>query len=183
MSSSELLPVVLALAVAAAIAVVGCLVLAVMLMLERRRHAALEGRIRQLAQEQLRAWQQKELEGLREQEKQLARREAATHLEAWKISHEADIRQDAIVRSQSVIVGKVTEHLAPYLPEFPYNPKDARFIGSPIDILVFDGADEGFVEEIVFLEIKTGNSGLSARQRQIRDAVLAGRVRWLELRL
>src|SRR5687768_2570911 len=72
------------------------------------------------------------------------------------------IRQDAIERSRYVTVGKVTEQIAPWLPDFPYNPKDARFIGSPIDMIVFDGCDEGDVKRVVFLEIKTSASGLSS---------------------
>ena len=109
---------------------------------------------------------------------------AARHLhEQWLNEHEAVIRQDAIDRSRSVIIGKVTEHVAPWLPVFPYNPKDARFIGSPIDMIVFDGCDDDAVERVVFIEIKTSSSSLSSRQRQIRDAIKAGKVEWHELRV
>jgi len=31
---------------------------------------------------------------------------------------------------------KITKQIAPYLPEFKYNPKDARFIGSSIDLFL-----------------------------------------------
>jgi predicted Holliday junction resolvase-like endonuclease len=72
----------------------------------------------------------------------------------------------------------------PYLPTFTFNPKDARFIGSPIDILVFDGMDEGELRELVFIEVKTGPTAtLSKRERQIREAVSAGRVTWREVRV
>ncbi|MGQ0816064.1 MAG: Holliday junction resolvase-like protein [Gemmatimonadota bacterium] len=108
----------------------------------------------------------------------------ARHLyERWRIDNESLIRQDAIDRSRSVTIGKVTEHMAPWLPRFPYNPKDARFIGSPIDMIVFDGCDDEDMRRIIFLEIKTSTSGLTTRQRQIRDAVLAGKVEWRELRV
>lgn len=108
----------------------------------------------------------------------------ARHLhERWLNEHEAVIRQDAIDRSRSVIIGKVTEHVAPWLPVFPYNPKDARFIGSPVDMIVFDGCDDDAVERVVFIEIKTSSSSLSSRQRQIRDAIKAGKVEWHELRV
>jgi predicted Holliday junction resolvase-like endonuclease len=103
--------------------------------------------------------------------------------EHWLSEHEAVIRQDAIDRSRSVIIGKVTEHVAPWLPVFPYNPKDARFIGSPIDMIVFDGCDDDAVERVVFIEIKTSSSALSTRQRQIRDAIRAGKVEWQEIRV
>ncbi|MBK7599648.1 MAG: hypothetical protein IPJ07_14450 [Acidobacteria bacterium] len=97
--------------------------------------------------------------------------------------NEVSIRQDAIFRSQAVIRGKITEHLAPYMPLFPYNPKDVRFVGSPIDFIVFDGADDDYINEIVFLEVKSGNSSLNPRQRKIKEAVLNGRVVWRELRI
>lgn len=64
----------------------------------------------------------------------------------------------------------------PYLPEFRYNPKDACFIGSPIDLIVFDGLDEGKLRKIVFVEVKSGKSTLSKREKLIRDAVEQRRV-------
>jgi predicted Holliday junction resolvase-like endonuclease len=101
----------------------------------------------------------------------------------WKARHMGAIRQDAVQRSQAVTVGKVSEQLLPYLPGFRFNPKDARFLGSPVDFVVFDGLDEGELRGVWFLEVKTGNAALTARERQIRDAVLARRVGWDELRL
>lgn len=60
-------------------------------------------------------------------------------LRGWVRREEKRIREDAIRKSEAVIRGKVTEHLMPYFPEFKYNPKDVRFIGTPIDLIVFDG--------------------------------------------
>jgi predicted Holliday junction resolvase-like endonuclease len=102
---------------------------------------------------------------------------------AWKAKHTVAIRQDAVQRSQAVTVGKVSEQLLPYLPGFRFNPKDARFLGSPVDLVVFDGLDEGELRGVWFLEVKTGNAALSGRERQIRDAILEKRVGWDELRL
>lgn len=97
---------------------------------------------------------------------------------------EAAIREDTLRRSQSVIAGKATEHLAPLLPGFEFDPRDARFLGSPIDFIVFDGLSEGEIQEIVFIEVKTGPwAALSTRERLVRDAVEAGRVRFLEVRV
>jgi predicted Holliday junction resolvase-like endonuclease len=101
----------------------------------------------------------------------------------WKARHTGAIRQDAIQRSLAVTVGKVSEQLVPYLPDFHFNPKDARFLGSPIDLVVFDGLDEGQVRRVVFIEVKTGESGLSGRERQVRDAIQARCVEWTELRV
>ena len=136
------------------------------------------------AKQQYESWRTKEVEAIRLEQRDIAHREAQVTLETWKMESETFIRSDAIGRSHSVIVGKVTEHLIPYLPHFRFNPKDARFMGSPVDLIVFDGLDEGELREIYFVEVKTGASAsLTPRQRQIRDAILSGRVRWIELRM
>ncbi len=84
----------------------------------------------------------------------------------------AQAREDAIKQSQAVIRGKVTEHLMPYFPDFRYNPKDVRFVGSPIDLIVFDGLAEGELKKVAFIEVKTGkDSDLSAREREVRKCI------------
>src|SRR6266567_2642603 len=100
----------------------------------------------------------------------------------WKARYTAGIREDAVQRSLAVTAGKVHEQLIPYLPDFPYNPKDARFLGTPVDLVVFDGLADGAVRRVVFLEVKTGVSGLTSRERQVRDVVEAREVEWAELR-
>lgn len=95
-----------------------------------------------------------------------------------------DERADAVRRSRAVGIGKTVEHLVPFMPNFPYDPADARFLGSPIDLVVFDGLRErDQVREVVFVEIKTGRSQLSARERSLKEAIEAGRVRWHEERV
>ncbi|MFM8393482.1 MAG: Holliday junction resolvase-like protein [Acidobacteriota bacterium] len=135
------------------------------------------------AHERFQQWCEQELLVSRREQQDLAVREARRLLAEWKTEQEKQIRQDAIQRSQAVTVGKVTEHLVPHLPNFNFNPKDARFIGSPIDFIIFDGLnndEESQIREVVFLEIKTGTSALTRRERLVRDAIKAGRVRWLE---
>jgi predicted Holliday junction resolvase-like endonuclease len=33
------------------------------------------------------------------------------------------------------------EQLAPYLPNFPFSPTEAKFIGAPINFLIFRGME------------------------------------------
>jgi predicted Holliday junction resolvase-like endonuclease len=101
----------------------------------------------------------------------------------WKARYSAAIRENAVQRSLAVTSGKVHEQLVPYLPDFGFNPKDARFLGSPVDLVVFDGLAEGDVRRVVFLEVKTGGSTLNRRERQVRDAIEARAVEWAELRV
>jgi predicted Holliday junction resolvase-like endonuclease len=107
---------------------------------------------------------------------------ATVYVLTWKARYTQSLRVDAVQRSRAVTVGKVQEQLLPLLPEFPFNPKDARFLGSPVDFLVFDGLDSGSLSRVVFVEVKTGAATLSTRERQLRDAILARRVEWMEIR-
>ncbi|MBD5427644.1 MAG: Holliday junction resolvase [Treponema sp.] len=99
--------------------------------------------------------------------------------------HEANrIRQDALKRSRAVLGGQAGEQVAPFLPGFPCNPADARFVGKPIDFIAFPGAAAGQdIEEILLIEVKTGDAQLSARERQIKRAVEENRVRYVEYRI
>ncbi len=100
----------------------------------------------------------------------------------WKVQYTRAVRRDAIQRSLAVISGKVHEQVVPFLPGFDFNPQDARFLGSPVDFVVFDGLSAGAVTRVVFVEVKTGAATLSERERRVREAVQNGRVEWLELR-
>ena len=89
------------------------------------------------------------------------------------------IRRAAVTQSRAVLGGKFVEQLAPYLPEFKYDPTEARFIGSPIDLVIFPGLATGNPQEIVIMEIKTGrNCQLTPQEKKIRQLVEDGMVRW-----
>ena len=95
----------------------------------------------------------------------------------------SSIRKDAIKRSRSVIGGQVAEQIAPFLPGFPCDAADARFIGKPVDFIAFPGLNTGnTVNEVLLIEVKTGKSALSGREREIKRAVAEGRVRYVEYR-
>ena len=93
-------------------------------------------------------------------------------------------REYAVRRSRAVLGGLVGEQLAPFLPDFPCNPGDARFIGKPVDFIAFPGCAEGKpVKDVLLIEVKSGESRLSEREREIKAAVKAGRVHYVEYRL
>ena len=78
---------------------------------------------------------------------------------------------DHLRRSRQTLGGRFAEQLAPYFEEFNYDPTEARFLGSPIDFVVFPGIATGELREIVFVEVKTGESQLDRGQRRLRDLV------------
>lgn len=108
----------------------------------------------------------------------LAARTYQAKLDRWIQEKEKQIRLDAIKRSRATLGGKFGEQLAPYLPDFAYDPTEVRFIGSPIDFIVFPGLSQDDPREIVLLEVKSRGSKLSKREKRIRELVREKRIRW-----
>lgn len=106
---------------------------------------------------------------------------------AWRDAESRHIAEEAEHRSEAVLTGKIGEQFAPFSLEFPFDPTDVRFLGSPIDFVVFDGANDvrlGLAQalrKVVFVDVKTGAARLTPVQRLIRDCVQAGRVRFEEI--
>lgn len=92
--------------------------------------------------------------------------------------------------SRAVLKGKMAEQIAPIMPEFQYLPSDAKFLGDPIDYVVFDGYTDyrdgdGRAEdiEIVLIDIKSGGARLTKGQQAIAQAMAEGRVRFETIRI
>lgn len=85
--------------------------------------------------------------------------------------------KDLISKKQSLSTryGQIFEQLVPFAESFPYDVKNFRFIGDPIDGIVFDE------NKVVFCEIKLHKSQLTSRQRKIRDLIKDKKVEWLEI--
>ena len=108
---------------------------------------------------------------------------AENDLERWKQEHTQEIRKDSVNRSRSTLKGRISEQMAPLLPEFPFAPADARFIGNPIDFVVFDGYTDakdgnGTAIRVVIVEVKKGKGRLTREESLIKKAVEEGRVSW-----
>ena len=91
-----------------------------------------------------------------------------------------EAKKAAVQRSRSVLGGMFAEQLAPYLPNFPFSPTEAKFIGAPIDFLVFKGMDEQRIEEVIFVVVKSGSARLNHNEHSLKDAIENRRVRWHE---
>lgn len=101
---------------------------------------------------------------------------------------ESLIRRDAATKSGKVLSGRVLEKFSPLMEQFPFDPHDAVWIGNPIDFIVFDGLSEdregcSELRRVVLVEVKSGSSHLSKRQKRIKDIVKDGRVSWEEVRI
>jgi len=80
-------------------------------------------------------------------------------------------------QSQSVRYGRLTEQWLPFAKDFPFSSESFRFIGNPIDGIVFEE------DKIVFCEFKAADSALSEKQKRIREQVQRKQVEWMELKL
>lgn len=94
-----------------------------------------------------------------------------------------NLRKDAVLRSRAVLAGQFSEQLAPYMPGFSYSPTECKFLGKPVDFLVFRGMDEKEIEEVVFVEVKSGKSKLNKQEKNLKEAIEKKRVRWEEYRV
>lgn len=102
-----------------------------------------------------------------------------------RIVRHVDIRRersDAVKRSNSTNLGYLYEKVLPFLPGFPYAPKDMVFIGKGFDYLVLDGLSSGTLKKVVFLEVKSGTSKLNSNEREVRSAVSDRRIVFEEYR-
>ena len=100
-------------------------------------------------------------------------------IESNKHSYTKDalLSQRAKNKSIEVRMGFMVEKMAPFLDIFPTDPNNAHFLGAPIDYISFGD------DEIVFIEVKTGASRLSKKQRNIKALVEEGKVRFELVRL
>ena len=89
-----------------------------------------------------------------------------------KIEQERSLR-----RSQSTRYGQISEQFLPLVEQYPYDPKQFRFLGSPIDGVQFEE------DKVVLVEFKAAGSRLSARQRKVRDLVREGKIEFREIRV
>lgn len=80
-------------------------------------------------------------------------------------------------KSSEVRVGKIGENMAPFLNGWPYDPNNFRFLGNPIDGVQFNE------DELIFIEIKTGRSALSKKQRWIKQLIKEGKVDFATFRI
>lgn len=100
-----------------------------------------------------------------------------------KITKERNEKQKAYTKllsqkkSSEILLGQITEKLVPFLKQFKHDPQKATFLGQPIDYIIFDD------DIITFLEIKSGNSKLSTKQRRIKKLIQEKKVRWEQLNI
>ena len=80
-------------------------------------------------------------------------------------------------RGDAVRRGFTTEQWLPLTESYPWDPRNFRFLGAPIDGVQFED------DRVVLVEFKSGRSRLSDKQLRIRELVQSGRVEFREVRV
>ena len=100
-------------------------------------------------------------------------------------------KQKGRAASARTTKGQILEKWCPFLEHPDIDPdweaKNWAFMGQPIDYIVFDWRENKEINmadgKIVMLDVKSGKSQLTTKQRRIRDLIKAGRVEWRTIRL
>jgi len=79
--------------------------------------------------------------------------------------------EKAQITTKAVNIGKSLEKVLPTMRDFKWPIPDSKFLGDPIDLMVFNGLSENKVKSINFVEVKSGKARLNQHQRSIRDAI------------
>jgi predicted Holliday junction resolvase-like endonuclease/DNA-directed RNA polymerase subunit RPC12/RpoP len=115
----------------------------------------------------------------------------------WEIKYIQDIEElkklfkesEKIIRTKSVsssrrsLVGKFIEKFVPFLNKLPYEASDMHFLGQPVDYIVFQGLHQDKIEKVIFVEVKTGNSKLTKREKSLKEAIEKKKVGWKEINI
>lgn len=100
-------------------------------------------------------------------------------------------KQKGRAASAHTTKGQILEKWCPFLEHPDIDPdweaKNWAFMGQPIDYIVFDWRNDKTLNmldgKIIMLDVKSGKSQLTTKQRRIRDLIKAGRVEWRTIRL
>jgi predicted Holliday junction resolvase-like endonuclease len=80
-------------------------------------------------------------------------------------------------KSSEVRLGKIGENMAPFFTSWPYDPNRFRFLGDPVDGIQFGD------DEVVFVEIKTGKARLTQRQKDTKQLIKDGKIKFATFRI
>ena len=100
-------------------------------------------------------------------------------------------KQKSLAASAHTTKGQILEKWCPFLEHPEIDPdwevKNWAFMGNPIDYIIFDWRQNKEINvadgKVIMLDVKSGKSQLTTKQRRIRDLIQAGRVEWRTIRL
>lgn len=102
----------------------------------------------------------------------------------WKNENEFEIRRRAIYQSRASIAETITEELSIINNNFAFNPKDIKFVGRFIDLIIFDGSAEESEVSIYFVEIlNKSHLNKNDYKSQVEKAIKNGNYNFEEINI
>ncbi len=107
---------------------------------------------------------------------------AESFLKTWQTENEVNIRRQAIASQTREITNEIARETKLLNESFSYNPRDIKFIGKYIDLIVFDGAADEEEVSIYFLEITKANNGSTSEfKNKVWAAINKRKFNWKEI--
>lgn len=95
------------------------------------------------------------------------------------MENEVNIRRQAIAYNAREITSEIAKETNLLNENFSYNPRDIKFIGKYIDLIVFDGAADDEEVSIYFLDmVKTTNAVTSKYKQKVKEAIENRKFNW-----
>jgi predicted Holliday junction resolvase-like endonuclease len=88
--------------------------------------------------------------------------------------------EKAVITTRAVNVGLSLEKVLPTMKDFNWSLPDCRFLGNPIDMVVFKGFTKNSIDSISFIEVKSGAARLNTHQKLVKEAIEKKKVSFRE---
>lgn len=79
--------------------------------------------------------------------------------------------EKAVITTRAVNIGQSLEKVLPIMKDFSWSLPDCRFLGNPIDMIVFNGFAKNKIDSISFIEVKSGGARLNSHQKIVKEAI------------
>ncbi len=90
------------------------------------------------------------------------------------------VTEKAFITTKAVNIGKNVEKILPTLKDFKWDLPDCRFMGDPVDLIIFNGLSINKIDSISFIEVKSGMARLNTHQKIIKKAIEEKKVSYKE---
>ena len=88
--------------------------------------------------------------------------------------------EKAVITTRAVNIGQSLEKVLPTLNDFSWSLPDCRFLGNPIDMIIFNGFTNNKISSISFIEVKSGAAKLNNHQKMVKEAIEKKKVSFKE---
>lgn len=119
---------------------------------------------------------------------ELVRGQVAAQVQQWQVKELYAVRHDALDKSRPEVQRRVGTTIASWTHSFPFLQEDSRFLGHPIDYVVFEGSaqvrakQEQQITCVTFVRAREDGRD-DPDGRLVEECVKLGRVEWRTLEM